>query len=339
MATMNVFDDQAFNLTSLSGYVQKIDYTPQLLGELGIFEPMPVRTRDVFVDRSDESLALIPASADGAPPEAQDKRGRDVVPVQTTRLAKSFTIYAYEIEGVRASGTESELQAMQTEFDLRMQRLRADMELTHEHHRLGALQGKVLDADGTTVLHDFTSIFNESIPAATNFALDDDATNVRGKCTDLVRSMFRSARGSFTPNTEIHALAGDAFYDSLISHPNVRETYLNWSAAADLRAGSAFRSFTFGGITFHNYRGTDDATTVAVPTDEAKFFPVGARGVFKDVRAPLVDRFEFVGTLGQSVYAMTVRDQLRDMWVNGELFSYRLFMCQQPRVLRNGTRT
>jgi len=141
MATMNVFDDQVFSLTSLSGYVEKMPYTPQLLGELGIFEPMPVRTRNVFVDRSDDSLALIPASADGAPPDVLDKRDRDAISLRTTRLTKRFQLYAYEIEGVRASGTETELQAMQSEFDQRMRRLRADMELTHEHHRLGALQG------------------------------------------------------------------------------------------------------------------------------------------------------------------------------------------------------
>jgi len=339
MATMNVFDDQAFSLTSLSGYVEKMDYTPQLLGELGIFEPMPVRTRNVFVDRSDDSLALIPASADGAPPDVLDQRDRDAISLRTTRLTKRFQLYAYEIEGVRASGTETELQAMQGEFDQRMRRLRADMELTHEHHRLGALQGVVLDADGVTVLHDFTSIFNESIPAATSFELDQTGTDVRGKCNEIVRGMTRSGRGSFTPNTTVHALVGDAFYDALINHEQVRETYLNWSAAADLRAGAAFRAFTYGGITFHNYRGTDDASTVAVPTDEAKFFPVGARDVFKHVMAPMVDRFEFAGTLGQDVYSMIVRDQERDMWVSGELYSYPLFMCQQPRVLRKGTRT
>lgn len=338
MATMDVFNDQAFSLTSLSGYVEKMDFQPQLLGQLGIFEAMPVRTRNVFVDRSDDALALIPASADGAPPDVMNGGQRDAISLRTTRLTKRFQLNAHEIEGVRASNSETEVMAMQGEFDQRMTRLRGDMELTHEHHRLGALQGIVLDADGSTVLYDFTSIFNEAIPAATSFELDVNTTDVRGICNAITRSMVRSGRGSFTPNTTVHALAGDDFYDALIAHPQVRETYLNFSAAADLRTGAAFNAFTYGGITFHNYRGTDDASTVAVPTDEAKFFPVGARDVFKHVMAPM-ESFGFGGTLGQSVYSMIVRDQERDMWVSGELYSYPLMLCQQPRMLRKGTKT
>ena len=65
MASMDIFNNSAFSMTSLSGVVNKLDYQPQLLGELGLFEPMPVRTRTVFVDQRDGSLTLIPTSATG----------------------------------------------------------------------------------------------------------------------------------------------------------------------------------------------------------------------------------------------------------------------------------
>ncbi|WP_324699793.1 major capsid protein [Novosphingobium sp. RL4] len=84
----------------------------------------------------------------------------------------------------------------------------------------------------------------------------------------------------------MHALVGDAFYDALINHPQVRETYLNWSAAADLRGNISFGDFEYGGITWHNYQGTDDNSTVAVGVDNAIFFPVGAQDVFKKSMAP-----------------------------------------------------
>ena len=88
MPGMDIFNDNAFSLTSLSGYVQKMDYKPQLLGSLGIFEADQVRTRNVFIDRTDENLTLIPATADGAPPADLDSSDRDVVALKTQRLPK-----------------------------------------------------------------------------------------------------------------------------------------------------------------------------------------------------------------------------------------------------------
>jgi hypothetical protein len=339
MATMDIFNSSAFSTTSLSGFVQKMPYVPQLLGSLNLFQPNPVRTRNIFVDRTTGGLTMIPASADGAPPTPQATEGRDAIPLRTTRLAKSFTLYATELEGIRASGTESELMGVQTEYNSRMLRIRADMELTHEHHRLGALRGLLLDADGTTVIYDYSTTFNEAIPAATSFELDVSTTNVFGICTTIARSMARSGQGALAGAT-IHALAGDAFYDALISHPNVEKFYLQQAAARDLMnaQGQIFESFRIGGIMFHNYRGTDDNTTVAVPVNEAKFFPIGGRDIFSVAYSPL-EALGFVNTPGQPMYAMNVPDRDRNMFTKGELYSYPLYMCQQPRVLRKGTLT
>ena len=338
MATMDIFNNSAFSTTSLSGFVQKMPYVPQLLGSLNLFTPKPVRTRNIFVDRTEGGLTLIPTSADGAPPESLDSTTRDAVALKTRRLAKQFTIYASELDGIRASGTESELMAVQTEFNSRMLRIRADMELTHEHHRLGALQGLLLDADGSTVLYDYATEFNEAIPTATSFELDVATTDVIGICKDIARSMARSGKGALAGAT-IHSLAGDDFYDGLVTHPNVEKFYLNQMAATALRDQAAiFESFTIGGITFHNYRGTDDNSTVAIPTAEAKFFPIGATGVFEVAYSPL-ESIGFVNTPGQPLYAMNIPDRDRNMWVKGELYSYPLYMCSQPRVLRRGTLT
>ncbi|MEP2386893.1 major capsid protein [Hyphomonas sp.] len=333
MASMDIFNNSAFSMTSLTGAVEKTDYKPQLLGELGIFEDMPVRTRTVFVDEREGSLTLIPSSPTGAPPEELTKDNRTARPLVTTRLAKSFTLYAEELQGIRAFGSETELMQVQAEYLRRMARVTDDMELTHEYHRLGALQGKLLDADGTTVIYDYFAEFGISEPAAINFALTTDTTDVRGKCNALTRDMARTSKGAIGPQTQIHALAGDTFFDNLIKHPEVVKSYLNWAAAAELRENSAFQSFRYGGITWHNYRGTDDNSTVAIAANEAKFFPVGARGVFKKAMAP-AEFGPFINTPGRNVYSINVVDRDRQAWTKGEQYSYPLYFCQRPGVLR-----
>lgn len=338
MASMDIFNSSAFSMTSLTGAVEKIAYKPQLLGQLGIFEPMPVRTRSVFVDRRENKLVLIPASPIGAPPKELVVDPRNAVPLKTVRLAEGFTLYAEEIQGIRAFGNDSEFAQVQTEYLRRMAKVRDDMDLTHEFHRLGALQGLLLDADGTSVIYNYFTEFGVAEPAAIDFELDQTTTNVRQKCADLIRSMARSAGGSFTPSTQVHALAGDAFYDALISHESVVKTYLNWAAAADLREDKTWQSFPFGGIIWHNYRGTDDNSTVAIPTNEAKFFPVGARDVFKKAQAP-AEFGPYINTLGLDTYAINIPDRDRQAWTRGELYSYPLYFCQRPDVLRKAVRT
>jgi len=338
MAGMDVFNSNAFSMTSLTGAVEKIDYVPQMLGALGIFDPMPVRTRNIFVDRREGFLTLIPSSPLGAPPDEMRLDDRDAVPLRTTRLAKGFTMYAHEIEGIRAFGSESEFMQVQAEYLRRMARVRTDMELTHEYHRLGALQGLLLDADGTSVIYDYFTEFNTTRPAVIDFNLDTSTTNVRQILTDLVRSLVRGSGGAVTSVAQIHCLAGDAFYDALIDHPTIRTTYLNYVAASELRTATAFGDFVYAGVTFHNYRGTNDNAAVAIKTDEAKFFPVGAPDVFKKAMAP-AEFGPFINTPGQDTYAINIRDLDRAAWSRGEIYSYPLYFCQRPGALRTGVRT
>lgn len=336
--SMDAFNDKAFSMVSLTAAVDKMDYVPSLLGSLGIFEPVPVFTRTIAVERRAQGLALVPTSPLGAPPRETNRDGRTIQNFSTTRLADSFTMYAHEIEGIRAFGTESEFEVLQTEYASRMAKVRANMELTHEYHRLGALQGKLLDADGVTVIYDYFDEFDIAEPSATSFELDQTTTDVRSICQTVVRAMSRAAKGAFTPATQVHAIAGDNFYDSLIKHGSVRDTYLNWAAAEQLRDRTAWESFYFGGITFHNYRGTDDNSTVAVHVDQAKFFPVGARDVFKQAMAP-AEFGAFVNTRGQDTYAINIVDKDRQAWTKGELYSYPLYLCTLPEVLRKATLT
>lgn len=332
MAHMNVFNSNAFSMVSLTAAIETVDYIPGLLGSLGIFDAKGEYTRNLSVEKRGNVLSLIPTSPLGSPPRQIDARKRTIRSFMTARLAESFTMFAHEIEGIRAFGKETELMSVQTEYASRMKTVRDDMDLTHEYHRLGALQGKLLDADGTSVIYDYFDEFGISESAAISFGLNDVNTDVRIKCHALVRSMARKSGGAFTPRTKVHALCGDGFYDALISHPSVEKTYLGWAAAADLRDNKAFGAFEFGGIIWHNYRGTDDNSTVAIPTEEAKFFPVGARGVFRKAMAP-AEFGPFINTRGKDVYALNVVDKDRQAWVNGEQYSYPLYMCLRPETL------
>jgi len=341
MTAMNVFSADPFSMISLTTAFAKIDYKPQLLGSLGLFTPRPSRTRSIAVERYNGVLSLIPTSEIGAPPSELTNDKRDIRDFRTNRLAKSTTLYAEELQGIRAFGSESELTQVMAEVLRRGARLRDDMELTHEHLRLGALQGIVYDADNSTVLKNWFTEFGITQPAEIDFDLDNAspaAGAVRKKCTAVVRAMQRASKGAWTLGTTVHALVGDDFFDLLITHPEVETTYLNWAAAADLRQNLSFQAFTYGGITWHNYRGTDDNTTVAVDATKAKFFPVGATDVFEVGYAP-AEFGPYVNTLGRELYAIVIPDRDREAWVREEIYSYPLFICTRPEMLQRAKMT
>jgi Phage major capsid protein E len=337
MASMDIFNEDPFQMVELTDAVRDMAYTPQLLESLGIFEEKGVFVNQIAIEKKGQTLSLIETSANGVAPKQNTPNRANIRNFSTTRLADGFTLQASEVAGMREFGSDSELAVVMTEYAERMSDVRADMDLTHEFHKLGALQGKLLDADGTSVIYDYFAEFGIAEPSAIDFALGTATTNVRTKCHELVRSMRRSSKGAFTNQTEVHCLCGDEWYDKLVEHASVVRTYENWAAAADLRKNIAFDAFVFGGITWHNYRGTDDNSTVAVPVDEAKFFPRKARGIFKKYMAPAVEFMPFQGMKGQDTYALNITDKDRQAWVKGELYSYPLYMCSKPEVLRTGT--
>ncbi|EEE45394.1 major capsid protein [Roseibium alexandrii] len=334
MASMDIFNNDAFRMIELSEAVREIEYVPQLLATIGLFEEKGVYVRDIGIEKKGQTLSLIPTSTDGEAPRQNSANKANIRNFRTQRLTDAFTLTVSEVAGMRAFGTESELQVVMNEYAERMGEVRDNMDLTHEFHRLGALQGKLLDADGTSIIYDYFDEFGISEPTPINFELGTASTKVRLKCAELKRKMVRAAKGAMTPATSIHALCGDEWYDQLIEHDAVKRTYENWAAAADLRADRTFESFPFGGIVFHNYRGTDDNSEVAIPVGEAKFFPRGARGVFKKYLSPANEFAPFVNTKGQETYALNIEDKDRQSWVKGELYSYPLYMCARPEVLQ-----
>lgn len=335
MATMDIFSNDAFGMIEMTDALDKVPHLPQRLSELKLFTPKPIRTEKFSIEKRDGKLELIASSARGAPLEQRARDFRSVRDFRTVRLAKGDVIQAAELQNIRAFGRETELMQVQAEVMGRMVNLRRDLSLTHEYHKLGAIQGVVLDAGGGT-LYDWYSEWGISAPSAVDFVLGTYGDGaIRTKCTQIIRAMQRASKGAWVPGTRVHALCGDTFFDKLIANKETRETYLNQVNASQLREGAP-RIFQYGGITFENYQGTDDNTTVAIGLTDAKFFPVGAPGVFEVAYSP-AEFLPYVNTPGREYYAMVLPDQKRQAFVEVEVYSYCMHYCTRPEMLQAGT--
>jgi hypothetical protein len=343
MATLDVFNSDAFSTISLTAAIEKVPGLPTMLGDMGIFETVPVRTTTVMIEERSGTLSLVQTDARGNPPKERASELRTARSFATARLSQADILYAHELQNIRAFGSETETMAVQAELARRTvgpTGIAKNLDLTEENMRLGAIQGLFADADGSTLYNWYTEL-GVSQDAEIDFDLDNASPAsgaVRKLCAQVVRQMVRNAQGAWTPGTSVVGLCGDTFWDQLIAHKEVRETYLNQAAAAELRGPSAWEQLSFGGIRFVNYRGTDDNSTVAIPLTKCKFFPVGAPGVFQVAYSP-GESFEWVNTPGRPRYMNTIVDRDRNAWVRVEMYSYPLYYCTRPKMLQRARNT
>jgi Phage major capsid protein E len=340
MVSLDVFNQDPFQTIQMTTAIEKVPFLPSALGDLKIFTPTPIRTKALMVEERDGVLSLIQTSARGTPPARErTTEQRKVRYFEVPRIAEGDTVYANELEAIREFGTESELMQVQTEVARRLAGptgIMRNVEYTWENMRLAAIQGELLDADGSTLYNWYTE-FGITPPAAFAFNLAANTEfSLRPICNQVVRAVARNSKGAFTPVSQVYALCGDTFWDEFTNHQDVVRTYYNWQAAAELRKGQAFEAMYYGGIYWFNYRGSDDATTIAINTDQAKFFPVNAPGLFEVAWAP-ADRMEFINTLGKPMYVYPIMDRDRNQWWRQEVYSFPLFICKRPEVLQSGT--
>ena len=123
-------------------------------------------------------------------------------------------------------------------------------------------------------------------------------------------------------------------FAALTGHAKVEKAFENWQNGAIL-INDVRRGFTYGGITFEEYRGqaTDASGTARrfIAAGEAHAFPLGTIDTFGTYFAP-ADFNETVNTVGQPLYAKQEPRKF-DRGTDLHTQSNPLPMCHRPGVL------
>lgn len=330
---IDLFSQQPFTNIEITNAVEQIIPRPQLLSTLGVdlFTPVPSRRSEIAAYKYGRDARLIGTSPIGAPPERLEKVGGKLRRFGTRRLSKATTLYANELQGILQLPLYQAVQSAQAEIATRAAQIRDDLELTFEYHRLGAVLGLQLDADGETVLDDWYDNWGITRPAPYNMELGVLDQDPRINCRRVINRSKDASLGAWVENTtRLHALCGEEYFESLISHPMIRQSYLNYSAAADLR-NEIPNSFFFGGIVWHDYRSALDPR-FGIASNQARTFPVGATSCFQWVKGPAEEFFAYVNQPGQDTVSITFTDPFRGQYQSFEVYSYPLFMNLRPEM-------
>jgi hypothetical protein len=326
MASLDIFNDDAFSVTSLTLAINETPFVPNRIAQLGLFEEEGIASLSVAIERTGSGLSLIPAVARGTPGKVVTGDKRSMISLNAIHLPQRATIGADEIQNVRAFGKESELETVQNVVNKRLKKMRRDLDLTIEYQRIGAIKGLILDADGTTPLVNLFEAFDVT-QQSHGMVFGTATTKVRNKVVEAKRKV-EAALGGLSYRG-LRALCSPGFFDAMVAHPAVEAAYDRWNNGEflreDLRGG-----FPFAGVLWEEYRGKVGSIDF-IADGESYLIPEGVPDLFVTNYAP-ADYMETANTIGYPYY--TKQEALRmNKGIEIESQSNPISICSRPQAI------
>ncbi|MBB3822240.1 hypothetical protein FHT03_001077 [Xanthomonas arboricola] len=339
----DVFAADAFSVLSLTDAINAVPFIPGRAGQVAGWEEEGVATTTILIEEDGGELRLVNPTPRGGPGQAFASDKRKARGLVVPHYQVDDFIAADSVQNVRAFGRTSQLESLQERVNARLrQHVQWKLDPSLEFQRVGAIKGLILNADGS-VLYNLFNEFGVEQESEVDFDLDNANTAsgaLRRKVAGVVRKIADNLGG--VPVGAIHAFCGDNFFDELLAHPEVRESYTGTPMAQVLRegyvtpSGTVYGVFEFGGVIWENYRGKVGATSF-VDTDKCHVFPIGTPGLWRTVYAP-ADYEETVNTIGLPRYTKqypTANGKGRSLESQMNALSY----CTRPKSLIKGKRT
>ena len=322
---MDIFNDDAFSVVSLTKAIEDTPFVPGRVGQLGIFSEEGVSTTSISIEKVGSTVSLVPAASRGSSGRPMGNDKRQMIPFTATHLPQRASILADEVQNLRAFGSETEVETAQRLMNRKLAKMRRDLDTTIEYQRIGAIKGSILDSDGTTELLNLHTAFGTSVTSH-SLVLGTAGTPVRNKVIEARRKM-EAALGGLT-YSGARVLCSASFFDALVGHAKVEaafDRYMNGEFLREDQRGG----FYFAGVFWEEYRGQVGATKF-IADGEAWMVPEGVPDLFVTNYAP-ADYMETVNTLGQAYYA---KQEPKDFnkGIDVETQSNPIHICTRPAV-------
>lgn len=329
---MDIFTQNGFSVMEMTGLVSRLPFAPTRLRELGWFAERGSRSTVMSFELRNGVLTLVPDAPRGAPGVLKNPQRRGIEYISASHLPQRVHVFADEIQGLRAAGSESEVVTMQNYLQEKMEIPKQDNDLTIEFQRIGAVKGVVMDADGTTPLVNLFTKFG-----VTQQTQDMDLANASADIQNLIIAAKRKSEaklGALMPRGW-RALCSEGFFDEFIKRADVKEAFLRYNESAFLRDDPR-AGFEFGKVIWEEYRGAV-GTAAFIEDGEAYLVPEGIPGLFTTYYAP-ANYMDTVNQPGVPYYASVERMD-HNIGVEVQVQSNPLNICVRPDAIVKLTET
>lgn len=321
------YNPQDFNrVVDLSETINIVPNNWGLFNQLGIFDPERKSQKTVLVPRTVWNEGLIPDRNWDERNSASRGPVRSYLTASIPHFPLDDSITPNDVDGVIAwdnvfAGIQ--VESVAATRARKMQQMRMNHALTLEAARAQLITTGGVYAPGGTLQTSYgTTInwYNEF--GVTRTELTMDLTNLAVDPLAEVEPIIAAVQDGIQSGTVVDgliAVCSPSFFNALISHPFVVDTYkyfqqtqgtavLNGRLAANVYGLDArYRNFYYGGVLWIEYRGSytnrvTGTTTPYIPAGDAYVFPqVASEAVFKTYFAP-ANRFATVNTVAQEAY-------------------------------------
>jgi hypothetical protein len=299
MASLDIFNDDAFQVTSLSQTITDIPDVPTILGDMGLFREYGITGLSMMIERQGSSLKLLPTAPRGGVREPVALGPRKMITLSPVHIPEVWTVMADEVQGVRQFGSETEVKQVQDIVREKLAVARGNMDLTLEYHRVGALKGQVKDVDGSVLLDVYQAFGMTQETVYYNIATASSGDpKVAGRT--LKRKIKEKLGGrSFSG---VDAIVSEGFFDKLVDNDAMKKAWELWNNGAYLRQDQGDDAdFEFAGVRYKVYSGGTSAGDF-IEDGYGYAFPRGVPGMFQMAFAP-ANYVETVNTPGRPFYA------------------------------------
>jgi hypothetical protein len=336
------FTDREFSVPELTTIINKVPNKYGLVTNMKIFgNPIPLPVTHVTLERQNWALNLLPATERGAPGTKGSRGKRDKKIFEIPQITHEDSVKVADVQNLRAFGSAAPMM-LEDMVAQKLVTMASKHFVTHEWYRIGALQGQILDSDGSIML-DLYDEFGITKPVATF----GGATDIPARLRTVKRQIERSLMGEVM--TGVACLASYEFMEMLFANADIKAAYnaamaayQNFIALNPTLSDRRF-SFTVQEITFVEYDATfssiaaNGTTSVqrAIPQGAAIFFPLGTQNSAYTYVAP-GDFAEAANMPGQIFYAKEKSDEWnrgRDILTQSNV----LPLWVRPELLIQGT--
>lgn len=323
---LDVFNGDAFHLIPLSQAMSLMPYQPTRLRELGVFAESGINTVSMIVEMENGVLSMVPTAARGSPGRVETLTRRNVRSFMSVHLPQRVAVLADEVQGLRAFGSQTETEVAMARLMKKMAVAKRNLDFTIEYQRIGAIKGKIIDADGSTIISNLFTEFGVS-QTTKNMSLDVSGTQLFLLFVEL-RRLIEDKLGAAT-YTQIRVLCSPGFFDALTSHTAMVDSF-KYQMAQVSRADNRKGFEPTPGIVFEEYRGAAGGNAF-IEAGCAYAYPEGVPDLFNTYYSP-ADMMSTVNTEGLPYYA-SIEMMDHEKGVDVLTQSNPLHLCNRPNAV------
>ena len=297
-----------FQLTDVSESILLIPNTWGLINELGIFSEQSVSQHSITLESTAGTIGLITDRVRGERNNVSRDEVRRLYSYAVPHFPLSDAVKPEDIQGIRAYGTADAAETEAAVIARKLERIRRSHAITLEYARAQAITTGTVYAPNGTVAANYYTDFGVTRKEI-DFVLSTATTNLLGKLEEGLAHVQDNILSGEVIN-DVVILCSPEFFSKFIDHASVKEAYKYYSSTQEplrQRLGTGiYRSFYHGGCLLLEYRGSYNGQRL-IPAGDAYMLPKGTSESFITAFSPC-NRFSFVNSLGEQVYAFTNRD-------------------------------